>query len=133
MSIRWYSTVVDSADPGSQARWWAQVLGWRVIHDSPEEAIIIPSYFSEDMAETTPWDCIGPGLVFVPVPESKEVKNRLHLDLALHLSDDRDAEIKRLLDLGATWADVGQPHDATFDVFRDPEGNEFCLLSSRDR
>lgn len=133
MATRWYSTVVDSADPGAQARWWSEVLGWQVIHDSPEEAIIVPSYVTLELLESTPWERISPGLVFVPVPEGKEIKNRLHLDLAPHLSDDRDAEIRRLLELGATRADVGQPDDATFDVFRDPEGNEFCLLSSRDR
>lgn len=70
--------------------------------------------------------------MFVRVAEHKQVKNRLHLDLAPHLSDDRDAEIERLLGLGATRADVGQPADASFDVFRDPESNEFCLLSSRE-
>lgn len=118
--------------PQSQARWWAEVLGWQLFYDTPDEAVVIPSYYSEETAKTTPWEEVGPGLVFVRVAEHKQVKNRLHLDLAPHLSDDRDAEIERLLGLGATRADVGQPADASFDVFRDPESNEFCLLSSRE-
>jgi hypothetical protein len=71
--------------------------------------------------------------VFGPVPEGKTVKNRLHLDLAPHTSQDRDAEIASLLERGATLADVGQGDDVTWTVLRDPEGNEFCVLSSRDR
>ena len=53
-------------------------------------------------------------------------------DLAPHTSDDRDAEIARLVELGATLADVGQG-DAPWTVLADPDGNEFCVLSSRDR
>jgi hypothetical protein len=70
--------------------------------------------------------------VFVPVPEGKQVKNRLHIDLAPHSSQDRDAEIQRLLDLGATRVDVGQGEDSSWTVLADPEGNELCVLSSRD-
>ena len=71
--------------------------------------------------------------MFVPVAEGKQVKNRLHIDLAAHVDDDRDAQIQRLLDLGATQVDVGQdPEQVTWTVLADPEGNEFCVLSSRD-
>ena len=66
------------------------------------------------------------------VDEPKAVKNRLHLDLAPHTSDDRDAEIARLKALGATEVDVGQGPEATWTVLADPQGNEFCVLSSRD-
>jgi hypothetical protein len=63
------------------------------------------------------------------VPESKTVKNRLHLDV--NVTDrDRDAELERLLGLGARPVDVGQG-EQTWTVLADPEGNEFCLLSSR--
>ena len=78
------------------------------------------------------WMRQAQGLVFVRVPEDKTLKNRLHLDLAPHSSQDRDAEIQSLLDRGATLADVGQG-DAPWTVLRDPEGNEFCVLSSRER
>jgi hypothetical protein len=61
------------------------------------------------------------------VPEQKTIKNRLHLDFR---PDDRDAEVDRLLALGATRADVG-PGDDAWVVLADPEGNEFCVLGSR--
>ncbi|HIY67010.1 MAG TPA: VOC family protein, partial [Candidatus Agrococcus pullicola] len=70
--------------------------------------------------------------VFVKVPEDKTVKNRLHVDLAPHTSQDRDAEIERLIGMGAKHINVGQKEQDTFTVLADPEGNEFCVLSSRD-
>ena len=94
--------------------------------------MILPSWVDKTLLEETPWERIGPGMVFVPVAEGKAVKNRLHIDLAPHTSQDRDAEIARLERLGATRVDVGQPGDATWTVLADPEGNEFCVLSSRD-
>ena len=66
-----------------------------------------------------------PGLCFLAVPEGKTIKNRLHIDLD---PDDRDAEVERLVALGATRADVGQGAAATWAVLADPEGNEFCVL-----
>jgi hypothetical protein len=132
MALRWYSVVVDCRDVRAQARWWAEALDWTLIHETEKECAIVPSWLDEATARETPWERIGPGMVFVPVPEGKSVKNRLHIDLAPHTSQDRDAEIARLERLGATRVDVGQPADATWTVLRDPEGNEFCVLSSRD-
>ena len=132
MSLRWYSMVVDCHDIEAQARWWAEVLGWRVLFEQDDGYVIVPGYVTMEMLAETPWDRVGPGMVFVRVPEDKTVKNRLHIDLAPHTSDDRDAEIRRLLGMGATRADVHQSPDVGWDVFRDPEGNEFCVLSSRD-
>ncbi len=66
---------------------------------------------------------------FVPVPEAKRVKNRLHIDLA---PDDRDAEVERIVGLGARRADVGQSDDVTWLVLADPEGNEFCVIRTRE-
>jgi len=96
--------------------------------------VIVPAHVTEELARTTPWDQVGPGIVFGTVPESerKQVKNRLHIDLAPHTSDDRDAEIARLIERGATFVDVGQGEDVTWTVLADPEGNEFCVLSSRE-
>jgi hypothetical protein len=71
-------------------------------------------------------------MVFVPVPEGKIVKNRLHIDLAPHTSQDRDAEITRLERLGASRVSVGQGDEVSWTVLADPEGNEFCVLSSRE-
>jgi predicted enzyme related to lactoylglutathione lyase len=61
------------------------------------------------------------------VPEQKTLKNRLHLDFR---PDDQEAEVARLLALGARRTDVGADPLATWVVMADPEGNEFCVLSS---
>jgi hypothetical protein len=132
MALRWYSTVIDCHDVAAQGRWWAETLGWEVVHQSDDEVVIIPAHVEAETVRTTPWEQVGPGMVFVPVGEDKSIKNRLHLDLAPHTSDDRDAEIAALLERGARRVDVGQPADASFTVLADPEGNEFCVLSSRD-
>jgi hypothetical protein len=117
MTLEWEQVVVDAADPGVLGRWWATALGWVVVNDDPEEFEIRPA------PERVP------GLLFVRVSEPKTLKNRLHLDFR---PDDRDAAVGRLLELGATHADVGQG-EQTWVVLRDPEGNEFCVLSSRVR
>ena len=70
-----------------------------------------------------------PLLVFVPVPEPKTVKNRLHIDVNPSGCEQQD-ELERLLALGARRVDVGQG-DVPWIVLADPEGNEFCLLARR--
>ncbi|NHC15999.1 VOC family protein [Motilibacter deserti] len=107
---------IDANDPSLVARFWIDVLGWRVL----EEA--------EGIVTIGPADGGWPTIDVVPVPEPKTVKNRLHLDLRAD-GTSTEAELERLLALGATRADVGQPADATWVVLADPEGNEFCLLS----
>jgi Glyoxalase-like domain len=115
MTLEWEQVIVDSADPAALGRWWAEALGWVVVEDSPDEFEIRPE---KDRM---------PGLLFVPVPEPKTVKNRLHLDFR---PDDRDAEVTRLLALGARHADVGQGEQSWVTLV-DPEGNEFCVLGQR--
>lgn len=132
MTLRWYTVVVDCADVKKQATWWATALDWKLIYESEDECVIIPSWVDDEFIRQMPWDRIGPGMVFVSVPEGKAVKNRLHIDLAPHTSQDRDAEIERLEQLGATRVEVGQAPDVSWTVLSDPEGNEFCVLSSRE-
>ncbi len=115
MSLEWEQTIVDARDPAALGGWWREALGWVVVNEDPDEFEIRPS------AERLP------GLLFGRVPEAKLSKNRLHLDFR---PDDRDAEVERLLALGATRADVGQG-DQPWIVLADPEGNEFCVLGSR--
>jgi hypothetical protein len=115
VGLEWEQTNVDASDPAGLGRWWAEVLGWVVVDDNPREFEIRAS---PDRL---------PGLLFAQVPERKTVKNRLHLDLR---PDDQEAEVDRLLGLGATRADVGQGAQ-TWVVLRDPEGNEFCVLGPR--
>ncbi len=133
MALRWYSVVVDCHDVAAQARWWAQALDWQTIYEAPDEVVLVPGWLTMEAAQEMAWQSTPPGLVFVPVAEGKTVKNRLHMDLAPHTSDDRDAEIGRLLGMGATRVEVGQADDVSWTVLADPEGNEFCVLSSRDR
>ena len=68
-------------------------------------------------------------LTFARVPERKTIKNRLHLDVS-PADREQDEEVRRLLDLGARHADVGQG-DESWVVLVDPEGNEFCVLADR--
>ena len=65
---------------------------------------------------------------FLVVPEPKTVKNRLHFDL--NATDrDQEAELQRLLDLGATQVDIGQG-EVSWHVLADPEGNRFCVVDA---
>jgi hypothetical protein len=109
---RLHGLVVDSVDPAAQAQWWAGVLGGRVVHDdrgfSTVEAV-------PDMPIQT-YD-------FVPVPEPKGAKNRVHVDLEV---PDR----QRLIDAGATLIE-GPTSEADWAIMADPEGNEFCAFDPR--
>jgi hypothetical protein len=67
----------------------------------------------------------------MPVSDDKSVKNRVHLDLnpgGAVGPEEREAEIERILALGARRVDVGQTGDESWSVLADPEGNEFCVL-----
>jgi hypothetical protein len=111
----------DAADPVAQAHWWAQVL---------EDFRIVPeSAMGDDEAELR-----GPGgrwLAFYKVPEPKTVKNRMHLCLR-PAGTTRDAEVARLLGLGARMVDDRRAlaEDGGWAVLADPEGNEFCVLNT---
>jgi predicted enzyme related to lactoylglutathione lyase len=115
MTLEWEQVIIDAADPVALGRWWAEALGWVVVDDDPDEYEIRPK---KDRL---------PGLLFANVKDAKIVKNRLHLDFR---PDDQDAEVARLLALGARHADVGQG-EVSWVTLTDPEGNEFCVLSSR--
>jgi catechol 2,3-dioxygenase-like lactoylglutathione lyase family enzyme len=131
MGIRWYSIVVDCRDVAAQSQWWAEALGWVVGYQAEDEVTLVPPY-ALTKGDRIPVDERGPALVFVPVPEGKSVKNRLHIDVAPRADDDQAAEVQRLVDLGATRLAVGQGQGSPWVVLADPEGNEFCVLSSRD-
>ncbi len=115
MGSRWYAVVVDSADPARLSRWWAEVLGYRILDEDANEVMVGAG------------DDSHPILFFTRSADSKVGKNRLHLDLS---PDDRDAEVERLVNMGARNVDIGQG-DRSWVVLADPEGNEFCVLRSR--
>jgi Glyoxalase-like domain len=113
VSLTWFSTVIDCRDPEALAAFWCQVLVYQVVFRNEREVDIAPGPSS------------FPGLAFLLVPGRKEVKNRLHVDLN---PSDQQAEVRRLLALGAVRIDIGQG-DAEWVVMADPEGNEFCVLA----
>ena len=67
------------------------------------------------------------GICFMLVSDVKTTKNRLHLDLSPDLGE-QEAEIERILALGARRVDIGQTGAESWTVLADPEGNEFCVV-----
>jgi hypothetical protein len=128
MGIRLCSVVIDCHDVAAQGRWWAGALGWHIAYEAKDELVIVPEWA---LHKEVPVEEQYPGLVFVPVPEDKTLKNRLHIDVAPRADDDQAAEVDRLVRLGATQVDVGQG-ERSWVVLADPEGNEFCVLRPRD-
>ncbi|QMU72943.1 VOC family protein [Streptacidiphilus sp. P02-A3a] len=110
---------VDCLDAPRVAAFWAAALGAEpvVVEDNPGDF---------EVTVTAP----GIALLFVPVPRPKTVKNRVHLDLQPQ-DRGRDAEVRRLLALGATLVDDRREPDGTgWCVLADVEGNEFCVERS---
>jgi hypothetical protein len=101
------AVVFEAQDPAAQMRFWSRALGWPYAADT---RLAGPD---------------GVDLVFVPSTRPKTGKNRLHLDL--YGGPERERHVERLLELGATPADIGQG-DVPWTVLADPEGNEFCVL-----
>lgn len=112
---------VDCRDALALARFWAQALGWHVYHDDDPEVLVAPEF---------PPRGEGPTLLFIPVPEPRTVKNRMHVDL--QPSDrTREEELDRLLGLGATIVEDHREADGGGWVWlADPEGNDFCVERS---
>jgi hypothetical protein len=109
---------IDTADPATIASFWESALGWRRTYADDDQVCLEPPAGS-------PEDGIAPDLVFLRVPDSKSVKNRLHLDLR---PADQSAEVARLEALGARRVSVGQG-DVGWVVMADPDGNEFDVLA----
>ncbi|WP_346619712.1 VOC family protein [Blastococcus montanus] len=122
MACRFSELVVDSRDPESLAAFWAAVLDYRVLGREEDGSV--------EIGPEAGFGGPAPTLVFGKVADPTPGKVRLHIDLN-PTDRDQDAELQRLLDLGATPADVGQSGDEGWHVLADPEGNEFCLLRTR--
>jgi len=114
-----HNITVDARNAYEQATWWSQVLGLPIHPDDepgdPECMVKLPS---------------GIQYLFIEVPESKTVKNRVHV--CLQPSDvTRDEEVERLLGIGATiHEDHRRPDGTGWVTMHDPEGNEFCVERS---
>lgn len=113
MALRCSEICVDATDIHALGQWWSRVMGW-------------PSEVTEDgdVLLVSPGD--GPNWLFLAVAEPKTVKNRIHVDLT---PDDQQAEVTRLIGLGARPVDIGQGAQSWV-VLADPEGNEFCVLAA---
>jgi catechol 2,3-dioxygenase-like lactoylglutathione lyase family enzyme len=129
MACRFSELVVDSRDPEALAAFWAEVLGYEVLGREEDGAV--------EIGPVAGFGGPAPTLVFAPVAEPTPGKVRLHVDVS-PTDRDQDAELERLLALGATRADVGQQEGrageqdvVSWCVLADPEGNEFCLLRRR--
>jgi predicted enzyme related to lactoylglutathione lyase len=115
-------TTIDATDAYAQSLFWEKVLGYAQDPDDPnepghEECMI----FSPDGRTR---------VLFIEVPEKKQVKNRMHFDL-VPAEGTRDAEAARLIAIGATVVDdLRRPDGSGWVVLADPESNEFCILRS---
>jgi hypothetical protein len=119
MACRFTELVVDCRDPEALAAFWATVLDYRVLGREDDGSV--------EIGPSSRFGGPAPTLVFGPVADPTPGKLRLHIDVS-PTDRDQDAELQRLLDLGARPADVGQTGDESWHVLQDPEGNEFCLL-----
>ncbi|BDX30797.1 hypothetical protein TUM20985_13440 [Mycobacterium antarcticum] len=113
MTLRFSDVCIDAADVHALGQWWSDALGW------PAE--------TTDDGDVQLRATAGPNLLFLAVPEGKTIKNRIHFDFT---PDDQQAEVDRLVGLGARHVDVGQG-EQSWVVLADPEGNEFCVLSGK--
>jgi hypothetical protein len=119
-------TSVDCSNAYELSEWWKQVLGYVDLADDPNE----PGH-AECMIQSPDADH---HVLFIEVPDTKTVKNRLHFDLRPSAGT-RDEEVDRLLGLGATQLADRRDHygpGVGWVVLADPEGNEFCVLRSAE-
>ena len=136
-----FQVAIDCSSPHVLADWWAEALGWEV--ETQDEAFIRRMVeeghageeqttvhrgrlvWREGAAITSP-EPGRPRVLFQQVPEPKAGKNRLHLDVRIG-PDRQEAEVARLVELGATelWRGSQGPH--SWVTMADPEGNEFCV------
>jgi predicted enzyme related to lactoylglutathione lyase len=110
------------ASDGSQevGYFWSKALGWPLVWDQDQETAIRSPHG-------------GPKITWGGPPVNPKLgKNRLHLDLAPAAGGDQQAEVDRLLSLGATRLDIGQGNGAWV-VMADPDGNEFCVFPPESR
>ncbi|WP_067897160.1 VOC family protein [Nocardia vaccinii] len=121
MSTRLACVVFDAARPRRVARFWAELLGWEITLDRPDQV---------DVAASDP-DAPDIALSFLPARTLGAGKNRIHLDLASRSLDHQGVQVDRALSLGARRVDIGQGA-VPWAVLADPEDNEFCVLEPRE-
>ncbi len=125
--MRFENVVIDAHDMAALAEFWCQALGWEKTVDEDGEICISAPGGNPDDPST--WQF--PDLVFEPVDDPDAGRQRVRLDLASTSAEEQHRTVVRLLELGATPADVGQAPDVPWVVLADPEGNPFCVLDPR--
>jgi hypothetical protein len=136
MTSRFSELVIDAHEPKRLAEFWCGVLGYHVLDEQPDLIEIgdigLPAEptdaYIEEWKARLRAGVAAPTLVFAKVPEGKEVKNRVHIDVS-PIDASHPDEVERVLALGAKRVDIGQG-DVRWEVLADPEGNEFCILRS---
>ena len=123
MACRISELVIDAADPSRLAAFWSTVLGYVELSREDDGSIEIGP-------PAVGFGGPQPTLVFSPGSGQRTGKLPLHIDVSA-TDRDQDAELERLLALGARPAVVGQAGTESWHVLADPEGNEFCLLRAR--
>jgi catechol 2,3-dioxygenase-like lactoylglutathione lyase family enzyme len=120
MACRITEIVIDCRDPETLAEFWCAVLGFAVLERDDDGDIEIGP------AGTEPG---GAALRLVLSRSDAPKRGKLPVHFDVNATDrDQDEELRRLFDLGARTADVGQTGEESWHVLADPEGNEFCLL-----
>jgi len=115
-------TTIDCHNAFELSAWWKPVLGYTDLPGDPNSA------GDEECMIVDPVS--GHRLLFIEVPEGKQVKNRVHFDLS-PTDRRRDEEVERVVALGARQIDDQRlPDGRGWVVLADPEGNEFCILRS---
>lgn len=114
----WWGTARESADPGGIARFYSALVGWPIVNDEPDLAVLAASpqgpYFVFDRVE----DYRAPTWP----PAEGDQRPMMHYDFQV---GDLDSAMEDAVALGATVADH-QPQEAVR-VMLDPEGHPFCL------
>jgi catechol 2,3-dioxygenase-like lactoylglutathione lyase family enzyme len=121
MACRISELVLECRDPEALARFWCEVLGFVVLDREGHDI------------EIGPREGFGgaqPTIILSRTDEPKDRVLRLHIDVNPTDRGD-DAELQRLLAIGARRVDIGQTGEEPWQVLADPEGNEFCLLTKR--
>jgi predicted enzyme related to lactoylglutathione lyase len=120
MGVHIHNITFDCADARRLADFWSGLLGWNVYYDDDPEVVVAPSFPHS-----------GTGLLFIPVPEGKTAKNRMHLDLAPEDAT-RDETVERAVAAGGSVIGDHRREDGSgWVTMADPEGNEFCIERSR--
>jgi hypothetical protein len=103
----------DSADPRTHAAFWSAVTGYEPIEER-DDFVALQAPDQRGVRR----------ILFLQVPEPKTAKSRMHVDLATR---NPEAEIERLVGLGATKVEYREGNGTSWTVMLDPEGNEFCI------